>query len=83
MGIRLPFHRRLKVNPAYARMLKLRTLLYNLPGADNDFGTALCQEIRSDDQQKVIDFLEANPHADMDAVLDFVTKEIFQRYEAR
>ncbi len=61
---------------AYARMTKLRTLLFNVPGADNDFGVALCQEIRSDDQQKVIDYLEANPEANADEILEFVTREI-------
>lgn len=66
-----------QVNPAYERMMRLRTLLFNVPGADNDFGVALCQEIRSDDQQKLIDYLEAHPDATADNILDFVTKEIF------
>ncbi|MCH4006032.1 MAG: hypothetical protein LKG42_05525 [Eubacterium sp.] len=74
----LHFGKKAEKNPAYERMMRLRTLLFNVPGATNEFGAALCQEIRSDDQQKLIDYLEANPDVNADDILDFVTREIFQ-----
>ncbi|MCI2146885.1 MAG: hypothetical protein LKK18_02670 [Clostridiales bacterium] len=75
----LHFGKKQQVNPAYERMMRLRTLLFNVPGASNEFGAALCQEIRSDDQQKLIDYLESSPEASADDILEFVTKEIFHQ----
>lgn len=75
----LHFGKNQQVNPAYERMMRLRTLLFNVPGASNEFGAALCQEIRSDEQQKLIDYLESSPEASADDILEFVTKEIFHQ----